>query len=83
MALVFVGVSSGAVSLLGPLHTARPYILGFALVLLAVGWVVAIRRRNARLYPILGVASGLIVVALTWQIWDPILQKLVLQVAGR
>jgi mercuric ion transport protein len=81
MALAFMGVSTGAVSLLGPLHELRPIILGLAVVLLAAGWFLAIRRRSARAYPMLGIATLLIVVALTWQIWDPMLERVVMQLA--
>ena len=81
MALAFAGVGAGAVGLLEPLHTARPYILGLAVVLLAVGWMLAIRHRAARAYPTLAVASALIVVALTSQTWDPILQRLIMRAA--
>jgi len=79
MALVFAGVSTSAVGLLGPLHEARPFILGVAVLLLAVGWVLAIRRRASRAFPPLGIATVLIVVALTWQAWDPILERLVIR----
>ena len=82
MALVFAGVSAGVVGLLGPLHAVRPIVLGVAVVLLAMGWGLAIRRRSVRAYPLLGFASALVVVALTWQAWDPVLQRLVMQ-AGR
>lgn len=82
MALVFAGVSTGAVGLLGPLHAVRPIILGVAVGLLGLGWVLAIRRRSVRAYPVLSIASTLIVVALTWRVWDPVLQRLVMQ-AGR
>jgi mercuric ion transport protein len=83
MALVLAGVSTGAVSFLGSLHAVRPIILGMAVVLLAVGWGLAIRRRVARAYPLLAVASTLVVVALTWQAWDPMLQRVIMQAAAR
>jgi mercuric ion transport protein len=83
MALTFMGVSTGAVGLLGPLHELRPIVLGAAAILLAVGWVMAVRRRSTRAYPLLGVATAMIGMALTWQIWDPILERLVMQAVQR
>jgi mercuric ion transport protein len=83
MALAFIGASTGAVGLLGPLHELRPIILGIAASLLAVGWFLAIRRRSVRASPLLGTATALIVVALTWQIWDPMLERMVMRLAQR
>ena len=83
MALAFAGVSTGAVGLLGPLHEARSIILGLAVILLGAGWFLAIRSRSTRAYPLLGIASVLIVVALTWQVWDPMLQRVVMHAAHR
>ena len=83
MALAFMGVSTGAIGILGPLHAARPIILGLAVLLLAIGWFLAIRGSSTRAYPLLGIASLLIVVALTWQVWDPMLEHIVMRFAQR
>ena len=96
MALAFVGASTGAVGLLGPLHEARPIILGGAVLLLAAGWIYTLRARAEALrsgncprgrfrlnFIVLASASALIVVALTWQVWDPMLERLVMRAAQR
>jgi mercuric ion transport protein len=89
MALAFMGLSTGAVGLLGPLHEARPIILGAAVLLLGAGWIYTLRARASAMrtgtcprgrfrlnFIVLTSASGLIVVALTWQIWDRCLSAL-------
>jgi uncharacterized membrane protein (UPF0182 family) len=79
MALVFMGVSADAVGLLGALHAIRPIILLTAIGLLAAAWFIAIRRRSARAYPVLTLATALLVLSFFWQTWDPILQRLVIR----
>jgi len=79
MALVFAGVSTSAVGLLGPLHTLRPLILALAVVLLGVAWVTAIRRRATRVYLYLAVGTALVALSFAWAWWDPLLQRLVMQ----
>jgi mercuric ion transport protein len=94
MALAFMGVSTGVVGILGPLHELRPIILGVAVLLLIAGWIYTFRARAAALrsgnrprgrfrlnFIVLTSASALIVVALTWQVWDPVLERLVLRAA--
>jgi mercuric ion transport protein len=94
MALAFMGVSTGVVGILGPLHELRPIILGVAVLLLVAGWIYTFRARAAALrsgncprgrfrlnFIVLTSASALIVVALTWQIWDPVLERLVMRAA--
>lgn len=96
MALVFAGVSTSAVSFLGPLHAAQPFILGLAALLLATGWVLTFRARARAMaanncprgrfrsnFIVLASASALLVVAMTWQSWDLIIQHLVMQAAQR
>jgi mercuric ion transport protein len=96
MALAFIGVSTGAVGLLGPLHEARPFVLGIAVSLLGVGWIYTLRARAIALrsgacprgrfrlnFIVLASASLLVVVALSWQVWDPMLERLVMRMAQR
>lgn len=96
MALAFAGVSTSVVGGLGPLHQARPIILAVAVLLLGAGWIYTFRSRAAALrsgdcprgrfrlnFIVLTAASALIVVALTWQFWDPALERLVLRMAQR
>jgi mercuric ion transport protein len=46
--LLFLGISSGALSSLGALEPYRPVLLGVGIVALAVGvWRIARRRRDA------------------------------------
>jgi mercuric ion transport protein len=75
-ALVFMGVSTGLVGLLGPLHSLRPIILGVAAILLVAGWIVAIRRRAAGAYAVLALGTLLLTASFFWQVWDPVLQRL-------
>lgn len=94
MAFAFMGAGAGAAAFLGPLHELRPIILGAAVLLLAAGGVYTVRARaNARRsgdcprgrsrlnVAVLTVASALVVVALTWQVWDPMLERLIMRAA--
>ena len=79
MALVFMGVSTNAVGLLGPLHAYRYLVALAAFVLLAAAWFMAVRRRSARVYPFLVLATALLALSFFWQTWDPVLQRLVMR----
>jgi mercuric ion transport protein len=83
MALAFMGVSTGVVGALGPLHALRGAIIAVAAVLLVAGWAMAIRRGSATAYPILSLASALLVLSLFWQTWDPIAEHLVMRTLRR
>jgi len=80
MALVFMGVSTGAVGLLGPLHAFRPIILVAAGGLLAAAWTMAIRQRSSRAYPVIVLGTAVFALSFYWQTWDPILQRLVMRI---
>ena len=79
MALAFMGVSTGAVGLLGPLQAARPVILLASVGILAAAWFMAIRRRSARVYPVLTLAAALLVLSFFRQTWDPMLQHIIMR----
>lgn len=79
MALVFIGVSTSVVGLLGPLHSLRPAILLLAAGSLGLGWFLAVRRRSSRAYPVLALGTILFALSFLWETWDPILQRLVMQ----
>lgn len=83
MALAFMGVSTGVVGLLGPLHEYRAGIVAAASALLVVGWAMAIRHRSGRAYPILAIASALLLLSFFWQTWDPMLERVVMRSLGR
>ena len=78
MALAFMGVSTGAVGLLGPLQAARPVILLASVGVLAAAWFMAIRRRSARVYPVLTLATALLVLSFFRLTWDPMLQHIIM-----
>lgn len=63
--LLAIGGLGGAwIANLGVLTPYQPYILGFAGVLVLIGWIVAFRRNaRRRTLVVLGVATALIVVA--------------------
>jgi hypothetical protein len=65
-------------------------------VLLGAGWIYTLRARASAMragicprgrfrlnFIVLTGASALIVVALTWQVWDPVLERLVMRAAQR
>lgn len=79
MALVFAGVSGGLVGSLGPVFAMRPYILTVAGVLLVLGWWLALRRRARRVYAVLAVGTALLAFSLYWPVWDPALQRLLME----
>lgn len=79
MALVFLGVSTRAVGLLGPLHARLRLIELIAFGLLAAAWTLAVRRRSGRTYPFLVAATALLVLSFFWQTWDPMLQRVVMR----
>lgn len=81
MALVFAGVSTSVVGLLAPLYALRPIFLTVAGILLALGWYIAIRHGAKRTYFFLALGTALVMAALAWAWWDPLLQRLVMQLA--
>lgn len=78
-ALVFMGAGTRAVGLLGPLHAHRAGIELVASGLLGAAWIMAARRRSARIYPFLVLATVLLVLSFFWQAWDPVLQRLAMR----
>jgi mercuric ion transport protein len=74
LGLAVAGVSTGAIGLLEPLHAYRPMFVALASLLLGWGWATVLFRRHAvRSVPVimLGLASTLLLVAFTWELWDP------------
>ena len=73
LGLVMLGVSGGAVgALIEPLHAARLFILAASVILLALGWMFAARRRASRvIFGALITATALFLLALGWRYWDP------------
>jgi mercuric ion transport protein len=80
LALVLMGVSSTTIGLLGPLHAARPVILAVSVLLIGAGWYFAVRRRSARAYVPLTLATLLLALALAWQLWEPEAMRLLASV---
>lgn len=79
MALVFAGVSTAVVGTLNPLFAFRPYMLALAAILLTAGWWLALRRGSRGAYPVLIAGTALVAVSFLWPVWDPMLQRLLLE----
>jgi len=67
------------VGLLGPLQAARPVILLASVGVLGAAWFMGIRRRSARVYPVLTLATALLVLSFFRQTWDPMLQHIIMR----
>lgn len=65
LALAWLGLAGAWLANLGILVVYRPYVAAFAIIVIAFGWAIALRRRaSVRTLMVLGVASILVVAAL-------------------
>ncbi|MBX9591865.1 MAG: hypothetical protein K2X43_21445 [Hyphomonadaceae bacterium] len=65
LALAWLGLTGAWLANLGVLVVYRPYVTAFAIIVIALGWAVALRRRaSVRTLMVLGAASVLVVAAL-------------------
>jgi mercuric ion transport protein len=65
LALAWVGLAGAWLANLGIFVVYRPYVTAFAIIVIALGWAIALRRRaSVRTLMVLGVASILVMAAL-------------------
>jgi mercuric ion transport protein len=65
LALAWLGLAGAWLVNLGVFVVYRPYVTAFAIIVIALGWAIALRRRaSVRTLMVLGVASILVVAAL-------------------
>ena len=65
LALAWLGLAGAWLANFGIFVVYRPYVNAFAIIVIALGWVIALRRRaSARTLIVLGIASILVVAAL-------------------
>jgi hypothetical protein len=63
--LAWVGLAGAWLANLGIFVVYRPYVTAFAIIVIALGWAIALRRRaSVRTLMVLGVASILVMAAL-------------------
>ena len=64
LALAWVGLAGAWLANFGIFVAYRPYVTAFAIIIIALGWATALRRRaSVRALMVLGVASILVVTA--------------------
>ena len=65
LALASLGLAGAWLANLGIFVVYRPYVTAFAIIVIALGWVIGLRRRaSVRTLMVLGVASVLVMAAL-------------------
>lgn len=65
LALASLGLAGAWLANLGIFVIYRPYVTAFAIIVIALGWAIALRRRaSVRTLTVLGVASILVLAAL-------------------
>ena len=65
LALASLGLAGAWLASLGIFVIYRPYVTAFAIIVIALGWAIALRRRaSVRTLTVLGVASILVLAAL-------------------